>query len=385
MRLDGMMKACSFGIVLALWAAGVPWAWGEEKAAVPVGMEEFIGSTGESAAQLVRDDLNAGGVLRIVEGAPQGGWVLRGSSSAGRIDGALLDAKGTVVFNNHYDEPDLRDNAHAFSDDVVTAVTGGRGIAATKIAFVSRRTGAPEIYLSDSDGARVRQVTAGGGQKGAPALAPGGILLAYTSWQSGFADVVMKDLRFGTERPVLSAPGSNSGAAFSFDGTRLALTMSFEGDAEIYVSTLAGTRLRRVTESRSVEFSPAWSPDGSRLVFCSDAAGTPQLFVVARQGGEPERLETGYRHNTSPEWSPDGSQIAFTGRQSSGAAVVLYDLAAGKSRVLLARAEDPTWAPDGRHLAAVQEGSLVVVDTVRGGVRSIVSGFARLGEPAWSR
>ena len=156
-----------------------------------------------------------------------GGWMLRGSSSAGRIDGALVDAKGTVVFNNHYDEPDLRDNAHAFSDDVVTSITGGRGMAATKIAFVSRRSGAPEIFLADSDGQRVRQVTAGGELKGAPALAPGSILLAYTTWQSGFADVVLKDLRFGTERTVLSAPGTNSGAAFSHDGTRLALTMSF--------------------------------------------------------------------------------------------------------------------------------------------------------------
>ena len=369
-----------------LWAGG-GMAWGDEPGAVVVGMEDFIGGTGETAGQLVRDDLNASGVLRMKEGTAAGGdgWVLRGSSSAGRIDGALLDGKGTVVFNNHYAEPDLRDNAHAFSDDVVTAITGGRGMAGTKLAFVSRRTGMPEIYLADSDGQRVRQVTSDGVMKGSPALAPGSILLAFTSWQSGFADVVLKDLRFGTERTVLSAPGTNSGVAFSHDGTRLALSMSYEGDTDIYVSTLTGSRVKRVTEARSVEFSPAWSPDGGRLVFCSDAGGTPQLFVVSRKGGEAERLETGYRHNTSPEWSPDGAQIAFTGRQNSGAAVMIYDMAAGKSRVVLPRAEDPTWAPDGRHLAAVQDGALVVVDTVSGGSRTIVSGFARLSEPAWSR
>lgn len=215
---------------MALWlAAGL--AWSDDRAAVPVGMEEFIGGTGESAAQLVREDLDRSGVLKTVGGVTEvgTGWLLRGSSSAGRIDGALVDAKGNVLFNNHYDEPDLRDNAHHFADDVVTAITQQRGIAATKLAFVSRRSGKPEIYLTDSDGQRVQQVTTDGTLKGAPALGPGSILLAYTSWQSGFADIVIKDLRFGSERSVLGAPGTNSGAAFSHDGMRLALTMSHEG------------------------------------------------------------------------------------------------------------------------------------------------------------
>lgn len=389
MRLDGKtMQLLHFCALTALLLqAGTGLVCADDKSAVAVGLEEFIGGTGESAEEQVREDLNRSGVLRAREGISTAGsgWVLRGSSSAGRIDGALIDARGHVVFNNHYADPDLRDNAHAFSDDVVTAITEARGIAATKIAFVSRRAGKAEIYLADSDGGRVQQVTSDGVLKGAPSLGPGSILLAYTSWQSGFADVVLKDLRFGVERAVLNAPGTNSGAAFSHDGTRLALTMSHEGDAEIYISSLTGSRSRRVTHSRSVEFSPAWAPDGQKLVFCSDADGAPQLFVVSRDGGDPERLDTGYRHNTSPEWSPDGVQIAFTGRQNSGAAVVLYDLAAGKSRVVLSRAEDPTWAPNGRHLAAVQDGNLVVVDTVTGTKSTIVGGFPGLSEPSWSR
>jgi TolB protein len=371
----------------AVLLPGTALALDEDKSAVVVGMEEFIGGTGDSAAQLVREDLNWSGYLRISDspGNGGGGWLLRGSSSAGRIDGALVDAKGTVVFNNHYDEPDLRDNAHAFADDVVTAITEARGIAGTKIAFLSRRGGRTEVYLSDSDGQRVQQVTSDGALKGAPALGPGAILLAYTSWKSGFADVVLKDLRFGSERTILNASGTNSGVAFSHDGTRLALSMSHEGDAEIYISTLTGGRAQRITKSRSVEFSPSWSPDGGRLVFCSDVKGPPQLFMAARSGGPPERLETGYRNNTSPDWSPDGVHIAFTGRQSSGVAVVIYDLASGRSTVALSRAEDPTWAPDGRHLAAVQDGSLIVLDIISGRKRTILDGFPGLAEPSWSR
>lgn len=376
-------------MILSAAAAWVLVAGGlraEETARVPVGLEEFIGGTGESAAQLLRDDLGNSGLLAVVDNpAAGGGWLVRASSSAGRIDGALLDRKGTVLFNNHYDESDLRDNAHAFSDDIVTAITGARGIASTKIAFVSDRTGAPEIYLADCDGGRVQQITNTGTLKGAPALGPGSILLAYTSYASGYADVMLKDLRTGDERAVLAAPGTNSGAAFSADGTRLALSMSFEGDTDIYISTLSGSRCQRVTNSKSVEFSPSWSPDGSRLVFCSDATGSPQLFVAPRAGGEPERLETGYRYTLAPDWSPDGVHIAFTGREKGGPGVMIYDLASGKSRVALSNAQDAAWAPDGRHLVAVQNSSLVIVDVVSGQRRTLISGVPRLREPAWSR
>lgn len=370
----------------ALWIAMGAGLLAQDSARVPVGLEEFIGGTGESAAQLLRDDLTNSGLISAVDHPePGAGWLVRASSSAGRIDGALLDKKGTVVFNNHYDSSDLRDNVHSFADDIVTAITGWRGIASSKIAFVSYRTGAPEIYLADCDGGRIQQVTSTGGLKGSPSLGPGSILMTYTSYASGFADVILKDLRTGEERAVLAAPGTNSGATFSADGTRLALTMSFEGDTDVYIATLSGSRCQRVTNSRSVEFSPSWAPDGSRLVFCSDATGSPQLFVAPRSGGDPERLETGYRYAVSPDWSPDGAHIAFTGREKSKSSVVIYDLASGKSRVLLANAQDPAWAPDGRHLVAVQNDALIVVDVVTNQRRTLVSGVPRLREPAWSR
>ena len=368
--------------------AGAAVAWGADGGAdgvVAVGVEEFLGSTGDSAEQLLRLDLDRSGTLRAREDGVGGGWRLRGSSSAGRIDGALLDAQGAMVFNNHYADADLRDHVHAFADDVVTAITQGRGLAASKLAFVGSREGRRQIYVADSDGERIQQVTSDAALKGSPSLGPGGVLMAYTSWQSGFGDVVLKDLRDGRERTILSAPGTNSGAAFSLDGTRLALTMSYQGNAEIYMASVSGSRVRRLTHARSVEFSPAWGPEGNRVVFCSDAGGGPQLYVVGRQGGAAERVETGYRHNTSPEWSADGVHLAFTGRQGGGPAVVVHDLASGQNRVLLARGEEPTWAPDGRHVAAVLDGALVVVDSVTGRRRTIVRGFSEIREPSWSR
>ena len=121
---------------------------GETAGRATLMLEEFPGGTGASAAKLLRQSLERSGRFTLATAA---GWKVRASSSACRIDGALVAADGKVLFNNHYDWPDLRDNAHAFADDIVEAVTGGTGIALSKIAFVSDRTG-HSTTLSDKDG-----------------------------------------------------------------------------------------------------------------------------------------------------------------------------------------------------------------------------------------
>jgi len=368
-------------VIAALAVLPAPAPAAEPKLAVT--LEEFMGGTGGAATKLVRLALERNGRLELTAGAAK--WVIRASSSAGRIDGALVAADGKVLFNNHYDWPELRDNAHAFADDLVETITGATGIAMSRIAFVSDRTGSKEIHVCDSDGQRVQRITRDGSVNVSPSLGPGGLLLVHTSYAGGFPDIYVTNLRDGDRQRLISAPGTNSGAAFSYDGTRLALTMTHEGDPEIYVTPVTGGRSRRVTESRSVEFSPAWAPDGERLVFCSDATGAPQLYVCPRKGGAPERLATGTAAGTDPDWNADGRLIAFTARSGSGKSVAVYELETGRTRIVLTGASDPTWAPDGRHLAAVQSGDLVVLNVTTGKKERIVSGMGRISEPAWSR
>ncbi len=374
---------------LSLWAAAVfvirtgQPAGAEPHAKPVISFEEFIGGTGGSAAKLVRASLEQSG--RFTLAAAAGQWQVRGGSSAGRIDGALSGPKGSIVFNNHYTSTDLRDNANAFADDIVEAVTGEPGIASSRIAFVSDQSGFKEICVCDSNGARVQQITRDRSLSVSPTLGPGGLLMAHTSYVSGFPDVYVTNLRDGDRQRVVSAPGTNSGAAFSHDGTRLALTMTHEGDAEIYITTVTGGRSRRLTESRSVEFSPAWAPDGERLVFCSDATGSPQLYIVPRRGGAPERIAAAATRCTDPDWNADGRLIAFTAWKGGSPSIALYEMESGATRTVLHGASDPSWAPDGRHLVAVQAGGLVVLNVTTGTKAVIVSGMGKISEPAWSR
>jgi TolB protein len=373
---------------VSLLLGSVSMGRAEETAGLPtIVVEDFMGGTGRTAANLLRVRLEQSERFLLPETANPAApsWQLRASSSAGRVDGALLSTKGDVVFSRHYRSGDMVDNVNAFADDIVEAISGEPGIASSRLAFVSDASGAQEIYTCDSDGKRLRQITNDRTRSVSPALSPGGIYLAHTSYRSGFADVYLTDLTDGMRRRIINAPGTNSGVTFSHDGTRLALTMSHEGDPDIYITLIGGGSVRRLTESKSVEFSPAWAPDDQRLVFCSDATGSPQLYICRRNGSSPERLETGFAEATSPDWSPDGKFIAFTARNGRQKSVALFDIETGKSRVIATGCEDPVWSPDSRHLAMVQSGDLTIYHLQSGKRDRIVTRRGTISEPTWSK
>jgi TolB protein len=67
---------------------------------------------------------------------------------------------------------DLRPTMHRFVDDVLEALTGERGIAETRIAFVKGRGRVKEIWVMDYDGSNQRQLTHDGSLALSPAWAP---------------------------------------------------------------------------------------------------------------------------------------------------------------------------------------------------------------------
>jgi TolB protein len=93
----------------------------------------------------------------------------------------------------------------------------------------------------------------------------------------------------------------------------------------------------------------------------------------------------------APDWSPLDSKVVFHGRSRGQYQIMLADAARPGSQVIQltreGRNEDPSWAPDGRHIvytggAGGNEG-LYVIDTVTGQTRLLARG-RRLRLPDWS-
>jgi TolB protein len=346
-----------------------------------VALKTLGGGEGAAATKVLQNDLDLSGWFSLTP-PERATYTIGGSASGGSLQGEVTDQRGSVVLQKTY-SGGPRMAAHRFADDIVETVAGRKGIASSRIAFVSSRTGRKEIYTADYDGANVRQLTKDGSISVAPALAPNGSRLAYTGYQSGYADIYLIDLASGSRGRIAKFPGTNSGAAFSPDGAQIACTLSKDGNPELYVIGTGGGGARRLTRTRGVESSPTWSPDGSQIIYSSDERGGPQLFRIGAGGGSGQLISTGYNYCTEPSWSPDGRKVAFTAR-TGGFSIAVKDLEGGATN-LLASGEDPAWGADSRHLIFSSGSSIVLLDAQTGRSTPIVTGLGKVSEPTWSR
>lgn len=345
------------------------------------------GAEGAVATRALTDDLATAGVFNLLPGGASSAYTARGTASGGgTVQGQLVDRGGATLLAKTYSAGSARAAAHQFADDIVLALTRTRGIASAKIAFTATRSGHKEIYVCDTDGGDLRQLTHDSSIAVGPALSPDGRRLAYTGYQSGYADIYLVDLASGARERIIKFPGTNTGAAFSPDGSRLAMTCSKDGNPELYVSDVRGGGARRITRTRGTESSPTWSPDGGEIIYVSDDAGAPQLYRISAGGGSGSRLNTGYGYCTEPNWSPDGAKLAFNVRAGGGFAVAVLDLRGGGARVVSGgNAEDPSWGADSRHLVYSDGETIWLLDTVSGRKTRVAGGLGRVSEPTMSR
>jgi TolB protein len=345
-------------------------------------VEPFTGGTGETAETFIRQTLEGTGDFRFAATGHK--YVLLGESMGGKIVGTLRTADGKVLFKENYQSPNLRNNARQFADECVGTILGHPGIAMTQIAFVSEATGRKEIYLSDSDGTNVRQITRDDSSCVSPGLRTDAQALTFTSYVSGYPDVYMIELVTGNRRRILNAPGTNTGAAFSPDGNALVLTMSFAGNSELYLTNQTGGGGRRLTKTPFAECSACWAPEGGRILFTSTEKGFPQLKIMEVDTGRTQLLNTGYRYNTEPDWAPEGDRIAFTVKSGGALQVAVMDFTTRKVR-LIGEGKDPCWGADGRHLLYVRGNELILENLFSKARRTIISNMGALAEPSWSR
>ena len=129
-----------------------------------------------------------------------------------------------------------------------------------QIAFISDRTGRPQLWLMDADGSDLRQLVSEGGHCDSPSWAPDGRHIIY-SWQ---------------------APK--------------------RWKHDIYIVDVASGKIFQLTSGTGSNEHPDWSPDGRHIVFQSTRTGSKQLFIM-NADGKSRRQITAYGINESPAWS----------------------------------------------------------------------------------
>jgi TolB protein len=372
---------CFFATAILLSAEETPVITVTKSDKLSIAVGKIEGPEGALAAKTLQNDLAMSGYFSVVP-AERAQFVASGNAGA-ELAGIVTDHGGKTMLSKSFSGSG-KSKVHHFADEIVETLTGNKGIASTKIAFVSNKTGRKEIYTADADGGNVVQLTHDNAISVGPHLSADGRSLVYTGYQSGYADVYEIELGSGSRQRIMKFPGTNSGAAYSPDGHRLAVTLSKDGNPELYVTSSGGGSPHRLTHTPGVESSPTWSPDGNEIIYSSDTGGSPLLYRISAGGGEGRRIGTGHNYNTSPNWSPDGKKVAFTVREGGGFQVAVMDLNGGSARIV-AEGQDPAWGADSRHLIFSAGGSLILLDVQTSQRNTLVSGLGKISEPTWSR
>jgi TolB protein len=282
-----------------------------------------------------------------------------------------------------------RASMHAASDAVEEWVTGVRGIAATRIAFV--RGG--HIYIVDSDGA-VESLASQISPVLSPAWSPDGQHIAYSELANTGSRIGVIDVASGAHRTLVARAGLNITPEFSPDGSTIIFSSGADDGTDLWTIPATGGALHRVTVGRGTDnVSPSFSPDGRRVAFTSGRSGHPEVYIMDADGTGAELLtpfafgDQYYRSN--PDWSPDGRNVAFQSQIAGQFQIMTISLRdrGVKQHTSESTNEDPSWAPDGRHIVFTSSRTgvkqLWVLDTESGRVRQLTrSGGARLA--AWS-
>jgi len=298
---------------------------------------------------------------------------------------------GQIVTRKKATGNNERHLVHTVSDEVVRALTGERGIASTRIAFILKRNNTSELCVADYDGQNPTVLTNTGLLKFGPAWSPLGDLVAFSGFVEDSPALFLWSFGDRRAQRLTSFPGLVAGASWTRDGKKLALTLTKDGNSEVYAMNRDGSGLRRITRHPGIDCSPSWSPSGREIAFTSDRSGSPQIYITDLDGTELKRLTFSGVYNESAAWSPKGDRIAYVAREAGFFDVWVMDTTGRQRRRITFKGtsnEDPAWAPDGRHLVyASTRGNreeLVLTD-VSGRLEHVLPlGDGDKQEPSWS-
>ncbi len=187
-----------------------------------------------------------------------------------------------------------------------------------KVAFIARG----EVFAASAkDGGQATRVTRTLAPEEEVAWAPDSRRIAYTSRRSGRPKLFLYDFGSDEERALTTGNGSDVTPRFSPDGAKVAYVRD---GREVHVLDVASGSDRRVAEGQlwGAPFTLAeplvWSPDGAWLAyFATDAHMFTNVWVVPSDGeGDPRPVsELANSSASSMAWSKDGKTIYFDTQQ----------------------------------------------------------------------
>ena len=164
--------------------------------------------------------------------------------------------------------------------------------------------GNPDIFTIDLKGKILKQLVKHWGIDVSPAFSPNGDKIAFVSNRSGSPQIYILDIGSGRVERLTYEGRYNTSPSWS-SRNQIAFTSMKEGRFDICTMDAVGGRLRRLTENGGNNEDPCWSPDGRYIMFSSNREGRYHIYIMNANGQNQRRITSKKGEQTSPSWAPE--------------------------------------------------------------------------------
>ncbi len=151
-----------------------------------------------------------------------------------------------------------------------------------RIVFTSTRSGSPQVWVCDSNGENLMQLTSAG-WAGYPRWSPDGRHILFVDTREGQFDVYVVSAQGGPARRLTHDPATDGAANWSNDGRWIYFVSTRTGSMEVWKMPAGGGKARQIT--RHGGFAAVESPHG-RFLYFSKETGVTSLRRIPVEGGE---------------------------------------------------------------------------------------------------
>ena len=283
-----------------------------------------------------------------------------------------------------------RQLAHYISDGIYEEITGIKGVASTKILYITEDD-YYKLVVADADGKNEQTLLESTEPIISPAWSPDSKKVAYVSFETGMAKVFVQDIASGKRELVIQNSTQISSPSWSPDGKFLSLTMYQDGNAEIYILNLKNRNLTRLTKHYAIDTESTWSPKGAKIMFTSGRSGSPQLYEIdlRKSNATPKRITFEGNYNAKGSYLPNNEGIVFVHRADTSFQIALkyFDESFIRPLTTSQLDESPSISPNGNVIVyAIKDDGMGLLSgvTLSGAKFRLPATEGAVREPAWS-
>lgn len=199
-----------------------------------------------------------------------------------------------------------------------------------------------DIFLADTSGKIIKQLTNTVGYDAEATLSPDGRKMIFTSVRDGDLDLYVMDLKTYKVTRITSELGYDGGAWFSHDGKKIVWRASrpktedeikdykellskglvAPTQMEVFVANADGSNVKQITHLGQANWAPNFTPDDKHIIFCSNheyKRGFPfNMYLTDINGDGLEKISRDKGFDAFPMFSYDGKKFIFSSNRNNG-------------------------------------------------------------------